>query len=404
MRSSFRLGRLFGIELRVDSSWVFVFALVSWSLSSLFASWHPDWTIATTWAVAVVAALTFFASVLLHEMAHSIVARLYGLEVRDITLHLFGGVSNIEREPPTPGAEFLIAVVGPIASVALGIAMLVIVSVATGTARSTNDVEDAARVVAEMGPVTTALMWLGPINVLVGVFNLVPGFPLDGGRLLRSVLWKLSGDLRRATHWAAAIGQLVGVTFMIFGAFMAFGYSVPFFGRGLVGGIWLALIGMFLRNAARQHEKGLVVHAALAGIKVRNLMRTNGPWLRHDLPLRAVVEGWLVGHDERAFPVFDGANFAGLVSADDLARVSPGHWQEMTVREIMTPRERLVVADPNDDLLQAVETLGAKGVGQLPVMAGGRLVGLLFEADIARWLALRARPDSPAAPRHLRHV
>src|SRR5438105_227358 len=176
MRHAFRIGRIFGIELRVDSSWVLIFVLVTWSLSSLFASWHPDWAPWTSFAVAGVAALLFFASVLFHELAHSLVARGYGIPVRDITLHMFGGVSSIEREPDRPGAELFIAIVGPIASIGLGIAMLVATAVVTGiTYEETGRTADAADMVARMGPISTLLMWLGPVNITVGLFNLIPG-------------------------------------------------------------------------------------------------------------------------------------------------------------------------------------------------------------------------------------
>src|SRR5579864_7770974 len=188
MRHAIRIGRVFGIELLVDSSWIVIFVLVTWSLTSLFAAWHPDWAAWTSFAVAAVASLLFFGSVLLHELAHSLVARAYGLPVRDITLHMFGGVSSIEREPERPGAELLIAVVGPITSIGLGLLMLVATGIVTGIAVQDGSVTgDPAAVMAGMGPVATLLAWLGPVNVIVGLFNLIPGFPLDGGRILRSI-------------------------------------------------------------------------------------------------------------------------------------------------------------------------------------------------------------------------
>jgi Zn-dependent protease/CBS domain-containing protein len=403
MRQSFRLGRLFGIELRVDSSWLLIFVLVSWSLSSLFASWHPEWSRMTSMAVAIAASLTFFGSVVFHELAHSLVARLYGLSVRNITLHLFGGVSNIEREPPTPGAEFVIAVVGPIASVVLGVGMLALGAFVTGFSSSEVAAEDAAAAIAAMGPVTTALMWLGPINILVGIFNLVPGFPLDGGRILRSILWKATGDLRRATLWASNIGQLVGLTFIITGIFMVFGFRVPFFGSGF-GGLWLALIGLFLRNAAAQHQAGAAVQDALAGITVRDLMRTQGTWLPADLRVRSMVEGWLLRSDEAAFPVFDAGAFVGLVSVDDLRRVPASDWDARSVAEVMTPRDRLTVIGPEEEAFESLRKLGTAGTKQLPVVENDLLVGMLFERDIARWLELQSTPPGAAGRQRPRHA
>ncbi len=405
MRSSFRIGRLFGIDLRIDSSWLFVLVLVVWSLSSLFARWHPDWAPATVLVVALFAAVSFFGSVLLHELAHSLVARLYGIDVRDITLHMFGGVSNIEREPHTPTAELLIAIVGPLTSVGLGIAMTVVASLYMGLLGL--DVDSAADLASRMGPVATVLTWLGPINVAVGVFNLVPGFPLDGGRILRALVWIVTKDERRATLIATTIGQLVGWAFIVAGGFMALGYAVPFFGRGLGGGVWLALIGLFLRNAATQHQAGAAIHDALTGVRVSDLMRTEGAWVEASLPLRALVSDWILRREDGAFPVFDNGRFVGLVCLDDVRRVDPTTFDQHTAKDVMTPLSRLVAAQPDEELFDALRRLGAARVRQLPVLApspaGTVLLGMLFERDIARWLELRSAPNGgmrPPAPRH----
>lgn len=403
MRSSFRVGRLFGIDLRVDSSWLFVLVLVVWSLSSLFARWHADWAPGTVLVVALLAAVAFFGSVLLHELAHSIVARLYGIPVRDITLHMFGGVSNIEREPTTPAAELLIAIVGPLTSVGLGVVMTLIVSLWIGLLGL--DVDTAAEAVAHLGPVTTVLSWLGPINIAVGLFNLIPGFPLDGGRILRAVTWIVTGSERRATRIATTVGQLVGWTFIASGAFMALGYAVPFFGRGLGGGVWLALIGLFLRNAATQHQAGAALHDALTGVRVSDLMRTQGAWAPASLPVRRLVDDLVLKHEEGAFPVHDEGQLVGLVCLDDVRRLEPATWDVHTVRDVMTPLPRLVVAGPDEEIFEALRRLGTARVRQLPVVrAGGEgvqvLLGMLHERDIARWLELRTTLGRAPLPRH----
>jgi Zn-dependent protease len=403
MRSSLRIGRIFGIELRVDSSWLFILVLVVWSLSSLFARWHPDWEPLTVLAVALLAALAFFGSVLLHELAHSVVARLYGVPVRDITLHMFGGVSNIEREPGTPLAELLVAVVGPLTSVGLGIAMTVISSILVGLAGL--DADGAAEVVAHMGPVATVLFWLGPINIAVGVFNLIPGFPLDGGRILRALVWWVTGNEHRATRIATTMGQLVGLAFLASGAFMALGYTVPFFGRGLGGGVWLALIGLFLRNAATQHQVGAAIHDALVGLRVKDLMRTEGAWVDASLPVRALVADWILRREDGAFPVFAEGRFVGLVCLDDVRRADPSTWDGRVVADVMTPLARLATSSPDEELFDALRRLGASGVRQLPVVAADprdpkatRLAGVLFERDIARWLELRTGAPRGGTP------
>jgi Zn-dependent protease len=403
MRSSLRIGRIFGIELRVDSSWLFILVLVVWSLSSLFARWHPDWEPFTVLTVALLAALAFFGSVLLHELAHSVVARLHGVPVRDITLHMFGGVSNIEREPQTPLAELLVAVVGPLTSVGLGIAMTVIASSLVGLAGL--DAAGAAEVVAHMGPVATVLFWLGPINIAVGVFNLIPGFPLDGGRILRALLWWITGDEHRATRVATTMGQLVGLAFLVAGAFMALGHAVPFFGSGLGGGVWLALIGLFLRNAATQHQAGAAIHDALVGLRVKDLMRTEGAWVDASLPVRSLVADWILRREDGAFPVFAEGRFVGLVCLDDVRRADPSSWDTRVVADVMTPLAKLATATPDEELFDALRRLGTSGVRQLPVVAvdprdpnATRLAGVLFERDIARWLALRTGAPRGGTP------
>lgn len=389
MGHGLRIGRVFGIELRVDPSWVFIFALISWSLTALFSGWHPDWSLAESIGVAVVASLVFFVSVLLHELAHSLVARLYGVPVRDITLHLFGGVSNIEREPPTPGAELLIAVVGPLASVLIGVVMLVLGAIFVH-ARAP-DAASAAAAISRLGPIGTLLAWLGPVNILVGLFNLLPGFPLDGGRVLRAIVWKATGDLHKATRVAGGAGQLLGWAFVALGVLMAVGVRVPFFGRGLTPGLWLALIGLFLRNAAATQLRGAAMEEALAGVRVLDLMRPP-TFVDAHLGVRTLVEQWFMRQEDTAYPVVDEAGaFVGIVSVDDVPKAGKrgrGDWESRTVADVMTPRSKLVTTSPDEELVVALRKLGAAGVRQLPVLDQGGLAGVLFEKDVARWLEL----------------
>ena len=220
-----KLGRVLGIDIAFDYSWLFIVVLMTWSLAVSFRRWHPGWSTALSLFTALAAALLFFASVLLHELAHSIVARRFGVPVHSIVLFLFGGVSNIERDPPSAKAEFLIAAVGPLTSIILGFVLLAVASVVTGV--SSGAALDPAALLAQLGPAQTLLMWLGPINIVVGVFNLIPGFPLDGGRILRSILWGTTHDLHSATRWAAAVGQGIGWLFVFLGVAIAFGANVP---------------------------------------------------------------------------------------------------------------------------------------------------------------------------------
>lgn len=404
MGRGIRIGRVFGIDLRIDPSWLLIFMLLVWSLSSTFAAWHPEWTGWTSLTVASIAALLFFGSVLFHELAHSLAAKAYGLPVRDITLFMFGGVSNIEREPPSPGAELAIAIVGPLASFALGIAAILIVGLSIAWNGAVTSADDAAVAVTHLGPLATLLLWLGPVNVAVGLFNLIPGFPLDGGRVLRAVIWKVTGDGFKATRIAGGIGQAVGLGFIAAGIAMALGVHLPLFGTGLVSGLWLALIGMFLRGAAVQSQAGAAIREALGGVRVGDLMRGQYVWVDARLPLRTLVEGWFLRRDERAFPVFDDERFVGLVCLDDVRRVDASAWDEMRVLDVMTPAVRLVAADPDEPLVDAMGKLASGNVGQLPVVREGQLVGVLVERDVARWLELESTtPSNPQRPRE-RHA
>lgn len=207
MKTGFRLGKIFGIDIHIDWSWLLIFALVSWSLVSSFSLAHPDWSVSLRWAVAASAALLFFASILAHELAHSIAARYKGMPVRNITLFVFGGISNIQREPNSPFAEFIITIVGPLTSFVLGSIFLVL---GAGTFAVNNAMPaDLTLALASFGPLATILFWLGSVNILIALFNLIPGFPLDGGRLVRSALWAVTDDLSKATRWASLLGQAV---------------------------------------------------------------------------------------------------------------------------------------------------------------------------------------------------
>lgn len=322
---SIRIGRLFGIDFKVDASWLFIAALVVFSLTTLFGRWHPSWTGGTSLAVALVGAAAFFASLLLHELAHAVVARfVYKIPVRDITLHMFGGVASIEREPRTPGAELFIAIVGPITSIGLGVLALFAGARLTGTA-------DAEQL-ASLSPADTMLMWLGPVNIGIGLFNMIPGFPLDGGRILRAILWKATGDANKATHWASSTGQVVGLAFIIAGIAMAFGFHVPFFGRGFGAGLWLAMIGMFLRGAAQRQEASSAARALLEGVRVSDVMR---PYL-----------GWS--------------------------------------RPVEVPGAHVA---PSDALTDALPELAETPEHQVPVVENGVLVGMLFEEDVSRFVS-----------------
>lgn len=386
--TGFRLGRLFGIKINVDWSWLLIFLLVTWNLVVVFGNLHPGWGLGLNIAISVAASILFFASVLAHELAHSLMAIAQGVPVRSITLFLFGGVSNIEREPPSPRAEFLITIVGPLTSVVLGVIFILLAGASTITLDGA--IQNPQAALANLGPVTTLLLWLGPINILLGVFNMVPGFPLDGGRVLRSILWAATGSLHSATRWASYVGQGVAWLMIIAGVAMVFGAEIPFFGSGLVSGLWLAFIGWFLNNASVQSYRQVVVQNLLEDLPVSAIMRRDPPVVRPDMPISSLVHDSVMGTDEHAFPVMDNGRLVGIVCLHDIRSVNRDRWDNTRITDIMTPREKLVTTSPDEESDEALNKLRQGDHRQLPVLQQEQLVGLLRRRDIMRWLQLQS--------------
>lgn len=386
MRDGIRIGRIFGINIYLDWSWIFIFLLVTWSLAvGVFPEWHPDWSPGLNLTVAAVASLLFFASVLLHELSHSLVAKARGLPVRSITLFLFGGASNIEREPHDPKTEFLMAVVGPITSIALGFIFLFLGGIFIASDMS--GMMDAPVVTfSKLSPLASLLMWLGPINIFVGLFNLLPGFPLDGGRILRSILWAATNNLRKATLWAAGVGHLIAWLLIISGMAMAFGATILFFGTGLINGLWLIFLGWFLNSAASQSYHQVVIRDLLEDVPVALLMRNNVEAVSPDLSVSSLVYKYIIGTGESAFPVVEGDRIIGLVALEDVRKVSRDDWDSTPVRDIMTRAEQLAVVSPQEKVSEALNQLEQRDVRQVPVVQDGHLLGLLRRRDIMRWL------------------
>ena len=391
MMGGFRIGRIFGINIRIDWSWLFIFVLVAWDLATLFTQIHPEWTMGLAWLTAIVAALLFFGSVLAHELAHSLVARSQGVPVRSITLFLFGGVSNIQHEPPSPLAEFLITIVGPITSIVLGFIFIWLSGVAIGPLDAV--VASPIALIRRLDPTTTLLLWLGPVNILVGLFNLVPGFPLDGGRILRSILWAITHSLRQATHLASIVGQIVAWLMIGAGVAMIFGVNLPFLGTGFINGLWLAFIGWFLNSAASQSYQQVVIEDILTGVPVSQLMRMNPPSVPALISIGDLVQDYMMGTEEQSFPVMSGGQLAGIITVEDVRKVPHRDWATTTVDQIMTPIGKLAEVAPDEDAAEAMRELAQYNVPQLPVVRNGQMIGMLRRRDIARWLQLHSGPS-----------
>jgi Zn-dependent protease/predicted transcriptional regulator len=388
-KKGFRICSIGGIRIYIDWSWIFIFGLVAASLAlGVFPRWHPLWSSFEVWLVALVAALLFFISVLAHELAHSLVAKAQGLRVRRIILFLFGGISNIEREPTSAKGEFGMAVVGPLTSIALGIIFSWLAVLAFGGSRLS--LYGPVSALSQAGPVATLLLWLSPINILVGLFNLIPAFPLDGGRILRAVIWGVSHDLRKATRIASGLGQAVAWLMIAAGVAMVFGLWIPFLGTGLISGLWLAFIGWFLNEAAASSRLQFAIHELLEDVPVSHLMRAGVMGVSQDTPVDSLVHDWILSTDERAFPVLDGSRLVGLVCLEDVRKLHRDMWKVTSVREIMTPLDHLAVVSPAEDAASAFERLMQRDVRQLPVVEGGKMVGLVRRRDIVRWMQLHS--------------
>jgi Zn-dependent protease/CBS domain-containing protein len=375
MDNAVTLFRVAGIPVRVHASWLVVYGLLAWSLSvGYFPHVLADVAARTYWISGLVAALLLFVSVLLHELSHSVVARGHGLPVSAITLHIFGGVSQLEREPDSPGVEFRVAIAGPLTSFALGGLAL------------------AAAGLAGARPILAAILrYLGTVNLVVGAFNLVPGFPLDGGRLLRAALWRAKGNLQWATRVASRAGSAVGVVLMGLGIL-----------RGLtgefLGGLWLVLIGLFLRQAAEGSYQQVVLRRTLGPLAVRDVMTTDVIHLRPDLPLAAAVDDYFWRHHVTSFPVLDGGRVLGILTVHQLGDVARDRWATTPVREVMRPLEEALAAAPGDRLTAALEKLSRNGLGRLAVLDGDRLVGYLSLKDVLHVLTVSSAGGRPQRP------
>lgn len=371
MNASFKLGRIAGIEIGIHYTWLFAFALVSWSLASgFFPAYYPGWEEATYWVTGILAALLLFTSVLVHELAHSLVARARGLGVESITLFVFGGVSGLRSEPSKAWDEFRIAIVGPLTSIALA-GLFWGVRLAVGDGK---------------GPVEAMFTYLALINAILAGFNLVPGFPLDGGRVLRSILWRTTGSLVRATNIAAGVGQAVGWGIIGWGVY-------NFLGGNVLGGLWIGLIGWFLTSAADTSRKELAVREAFRGVTVADVMERDPGLVGPGLSLAELVDEYLLRRGRRAMCVGVGGDVAGIVTITDAKRVPRERWGEVSVGEVMT-RPPLKTVGGDDDLGVALQTMAQDGLNQLPVVDGGRLVGMLDRAAVIRYVQLSRELES----------
>lgn len=401
-----RLGSIDGIEIVADPSLAVIFVLILSSLAmGVFPDWHPKWSAGLCWVTASGAALLFLASVLAHELSHALIGRTRGVEITRITLFMFGGVAQMQSEPRSWRAELIMAAVGPATSLALGLLFALLAAMASGPIRI--NPADPRSAFAGLGPIATLLFWLGPVNIVLGVFNLVPGFPLDGGRILRAVMWAVSGDLHRATHWASLAGRTFAWLLVCTGLLMILGVEVPLLGRGFINGLWLTFVGWYLNNAALLSYRELLLRESLEHVPVSKVMLTRFIRIAPQMRVTTLMDEYLMGSGQRAFPVEAEGKFLGIVSLSDLQKCVRGQWQTATVGEVMTPAAKLATIGPDEPALEALLILARRDLGQLPVVREEALLGLLRREDLLEWLSLhaeRARAAPGGGRDSLRHV
>jgi Zn-dependent protease/predicted transcriptional regulator len=379
MRSNIKLGRVSGIEIGLHYSWFIIAALIVFSLGERFHQMNQSWSSRQSWIAALITAVLFFVSLLLHELAHSLVAQARGLKVKAITLFALGGVSQIQDDVTDAKTEFWVAIAGPIASLIIGFGCLAIAP-GLGWRRSP-------------GPptaVSAVFFWLGYINVSLAVFNLIPGFPLDGGRVLRAIVWAITKNADRSTRIAARVGQAVAFLFILDGIWQYFS------GAGF-GGLWIAFIGWFLMDAAKSSYAEAETTAALRGVRVSEVMSRDCVTVDRGMSLQDFVDFYLLRTGQRCFAVADQGRLVGIITPREVGAVPRDHWANTTVREAMRPLQELHVIAPDTAVLDALKLLVSNDVNQLPVVANGTLKGMVSRSQLVQLLQVRSQLQFPAA-------
>jgi len=367
MRGGIKLGKIIGIPIRLDYSWFIIFGLISFSLSFQFSA-PPSTPIAEALLLGLFTTLLFFGSVLLHELAHSYVAIHRGLPVAGITLFVFGGVSLLEEEPKSPRVEFQMAVVGPLTSLLIAFLLFPI----------------ARFLLPYQSQSWKVVTFLWEINLALGIFNLLPGFPLDGGRILRSIVWYFTGSLHKATRAASSSGQAFGYLLIAMGI-------INFFrgGEFMMNGIWFAFIGWFLLNAAQQAYQQLLAQETFFGVKVGQLPLSPILDIQPDMSVQAFVDEYLLRHSENLFPILVGGEFIGAVGLKEVQELARDKWATTAVKDIARHTCENDVIGDNGEAWEAVQRLGHNECECLFVMHEQQLQGVLTRANLVNWIRTR---------------
>jgi Zn-dependent protease/CBS domain-containing protein len=376
MRGNISLGKVLGIPLRLHYTWFIIFAWVTFLL--VFSILDQNYPIEQRIGLGIITSLLFFASIVIHELAHSVLAIRNHIPVKEITLFVFGGVSQITKEATNPRAELLIAMVGPLTSLALAGIFYGLHLLLAGN----------QQILA-----ASSMWWLASMNVVLAVFNLIPGFPLDGGRILRALVWYKTQDYHRATRIAAKVGR--GIAY----AFIAGGIALIFVLRPWFNGMWLILIGWFLNDAARASYQQVLLRDALIGITARQVTDYASPLVPPHMNLTELVEQYVLPTGRSCFLISWGAELEGMVTLQQIKKVPRTRWATTTVQDVMTPANKLRVAYADQDLLGVLQEMSGESTSHIPVIEAGKVIGIINREDIARFLRTRAEFGTSSTPR-----
>lgn len=367
-----------GFAIKVHASWLIIAALVTWSLAEgYFRQYDANLSATTRWVMGIAGAMGLFISVVLHELSHSLVARRYGLDMKGITLFIFGGMAEMAEEPPNARAEFMMAIAGPLASVGIGFGFYAMAAMG-----------GMANVVPS---VLLVFGWLGLVNLVLAVFNMIPGYPLDGGRVLRSALWAWKGNLT----WATRISSVIGSTFGI--ALIALGVLEAIYGY-LVSGFWMFLIGMFIRFAAKQGYQQVLVRQTLHGEPVHRLMNPSPVTVPAGVTVQQLVDDYVYKYHYHLFPVMNEGQLVGCVDTRRLRDVPKDQWGQLTVGQVLDPSCEHYIIESHEDAMQALTRMTSQDVSRLMVVDDGRLAGMLTLKDLTKFMALKMELEGQDAP------
>ena len=363
--SGFRLGRVFGIPIYVHPSWLIIFLLITTTLGRQFAAQHPNWSQQQHWSLGIITSILFFASVLFHELSHSVVAKLYKLSVESITLFVFGGLARIARDPSSAMQEFNIAIAGPLSSMFLAGCFWLV-----------------SRAVPNHQLIFAACTWLWEINLMLALFNLVPGFPLDGGRILRGIAWGITKNFDRATKIASGAGRFFAYLLIFSGVWQAI------VNKNLVGGLWTAFIGWFLLSAARESYVQVELRNTLTGVRAGDIMTQDIPTVERNISIDDYVHE--VMRTGRRFHIVTGAGKpVGLVTLHSARSVPREEWANTSIQPVMMPIDRIHAASPDEPALGVLQRMQSEDINQMPVISDGRIVGMIARDTILRVLQTR---------------